>query len=86
MKKLIILGFVMLGCSGSAVDSKPLPATCKIEKESVRLQLCPDQDMAIVCSNTAQTNIDEDYCVGWAANQITGNAWCCSKQANFTTH
>lgn len=75
-----VLAVALLAC-GAAVDSPaPLPANCTIQTEEVRIQICPRQSAAVVCSDVAQTNFDPRYCEGpdWTeGHQVTGNGWCC---------
>jgi hypothetical protein len=93
MKKyLTIITFLITGC-GSAVDPEPVahqsPEGCEVKEEYIRVQLCPSQDLVVVCMNHLQTNIAPGYCDGpdWTSgpdgHQVTGNAWCCSDSANF---
>lgn len=70
---------LVIGC-GASVEPITLPATCHVELEYVRKQVCPESAAAVVCSNTEQTNPAFAHCggPGWTeGRQVTGNVWCC---------
>jgi hypothetical protein len=53
-----------------------------VQLEYIRVQLCPNQPRAVVCSDTTQTNFAPGHCDGpdWTNGmQVTGNAWCCDE-------
>ena len=85
---LVLVGCVAVSCRlltacGGRTDmvTEPLPQGCTIQKEYIRVQLCPRQALALVCSDVAQTNPAPGVCGGpdWTeGRQETGNAWCCT--------
>lgn len=59
--------------------AQPLPNGCSVQSENVRTQLCPNQPVAVVCTDVNQT-VPRSGCAGpdWTeGRQVTGNAWCC---------
>ena len=73
----LVAALLLPACAGQV---EPLPSGCRVESEKVRLQVCPHQSAAVICSDVAQTNPMPGHCDGpdWTeGRQVTGNVWCC---------
>jgi len=79
---LLLLALYLGGCAVAVTkDDAHLPDDCEVKDEYIRVQLCPNQDVAVVCSDASQTNFDPVHCDGpdWTEHkQETGTAWCCN--------
>jgi len=74
------LSIKLLTACGGAPERVRLPDDCSTQSERVRLQLCPEAPLGLVCSDVAQTNPYPGVCDGpsWTeGKQVSGNAWCC---------
>lgn len=85
---LLLITFTMSGCAVSVEGDEPppLPPGCEVQDEYVRVQLCPKQDISLVCSDVGQTNPYPGHCDGpdWTeGQQTTGTAWCCDAGSGF---
>jgi hypothetical protein len=85
---LFLAALTMTGCASTVDDHPvPLPPTCSVQPEDIRIQLCPRHPVLVLCSDTLQTNFAPGHCDGpdWTdGQQIDGNAWCCDADQNET--